>query len=75
LDAADIAAVRARAADHARRRNLDPVLVARAEDLAADLLAVFARHGISPRVVENVTSVTAASVDAVGFGRTLQRDT
>ena len=66
-DSIDAAAVRARVAQSASLSPcaLPPGQVARAQDLAADLLATFARHGIPAYVVENVTSVCAAAVDSV----------
>lgn len=62
-----VSAVRARVA-HSGASYYHPLpaeQVAQAQDLAADLLATFARHGIPANVVENVTSITAAAIDSV----------
>ena len=66
-DPIDVAAVRARVAQSASLSPcvLPPGQVAWAQDLAADLLTTFVRHGIPAFVVENVTSVCAAAVDSV----------
>ncbi len=58
--------VRARVAHAAAGRDPLPYgQIRKAQDLAADLLATFARHGIPAATVALITNVPAAAVDAI----------